>query len=206
MSDLSKLWDKVRGPLGSIAPLLGTVIGGPGGSLVGSLVANVLGVEDKPDSIAKALESVTPDQRAALIELQESNKHELAKLTLQKAISDNELDTNTISEVNQSIRIEAQQGHKWSGAWRPIWGFVSAGAFGIAVLGILILAGIAIGNDNKELLAVIPQLIIQLAALFAIPGAILGVASWHRGKKQRIEAGETAKPTLVDALVSRVIK
>jgi hypothetical protein len=206
MGDLDKIWDKVRGPLGSIAPLLGTVIGGPGGAAVGSLVANVLKVKDEPESIAKALESVTPNQRAELIKLQEDNRHELAKLTLQKAVSDNERDAKTISEVNQSIRVEAQQPDTWAGKWRPFWGFTSAIAFFVAVTGLIFLAGYAIKTRQLELLGHIPTLTFQLAALFAIPGAILGVASWHRGKKQRIEAGETAKPTFVDALVSRVIK
>jgi hypothetical protein len=206
MGDLDKIWDKVKGPLGKIAPLLGTAIMGPGGAAVGSLVANVLGTEDEPESIAKALEGATPDQKAKLIELQENNRHELAKLTLQKAISDNELDASTIGEVNQSIRVEAQQGHKWSGAWRPFWGFASAIAFVIAVVGIIILAAYAISTKQFKLLEYVPTLTFQLAALFTIPGAILGVASWHRGRKQRIEAGETARPGLMDAVVSRIGK
>jgi hypothetical protein len=199
-------WDKVKSGLSAFAPVLGTALGGPGGAAIGTLVAEVLGTDDKPESMAKALENVTPDQRARLLEIQENNRTELQKLTLQKAISDNELDATTISDVNQTMRVETQQGHKWSGAWRPFWGFASAVAFVLAVIGIFTLAGYAIYTRDSELLEEIPSLIMQLAALFAIPGAILGVASWHRGKKQRIEAGEYAKPTVVDALVSKVMK
>lgn len=39
-------------------------------------------------------------------------------------------------------------------------------------------------------MALIPQLIGAMAALFATPMAILGVASWHRGKEKRALAGE----------------
>jgi hypothetical protein len=31
----------------------------------------------------------------------------------------------------------------------------------------------------------IPQLVGAFATLFAIPGAILGVTAWHRGKEKR---------------------
>jgi hypothetical protein len=203
---MSKTWDKVKKGLGAIAPLLGTALGGPGGAAIGTLVGEVLGTDEQPDNIAKALENVTPDQRARLIEIQEQNRADLQKLTLQKVISDNQLHADTIKDVNATMRTEAQQGHEWSGAWRPVWGFVSAGAFGVSVAGIFILAGIAIGNDNTELLGKIPTLISQLTFLFSIPGAILGVASWHRGQKQRIEAGETKGPGLMSTLVSKLGK
>jgi hypothetical protein len=169
-------------------------------------VANVLGTDEKPESMAKALENVTPDQRARLLEIQENNRAELEKLALQKAIAETEGDASGIREVNQSIRMEAQQGHPWSGAWRPFWGFASAIAFTIAIMGIFILAAYAIKKGDAKMLGYIPTLTIQLAALFAIPGAILGVASYHRGIKQRIEAGESSKSGIMDAVISRIKK
>lgn len=205
MSDLSKIWDKVRKPLGAIAPLLGSALG-PGGSIVGTMVAEVLGVEDNPDSVAQALETVSPEKKAELLALQENNRHELQKLTLQKAISDNELDASIIGDVNETMRAETAQGHPWSGAWRPFWGFCSAIAFVLAVLGIFAIAGYAIYKADAALFSHLPTLIFYLAALFAIPGGILGVTAYHRGIMQRVEAGDIPKPGLMDALVSRVMK
>jgi len=36
----------------------------------------------------------------------------------------------------------------------------------------------------------IPQVIFNFTTLFGIPGAILGLASHHRGKEKRLKAGE----------------
>lgn len=75
-------WKKLGSKIKKFAPLLGTVI--PGGSLatgVISMVADAIGAEPAPESIARAINN--PDVRAKLIELQATHKTELQRLALQ---------------------------------------------------------------------------------------------------------------------------
>lgn len=199
-------WDTVKKGISQFAPLLGMALGGPAGGAIGKLVGNVLGTDDNPDNIAAALEGVDDQTKARLIELQENNKYELEKLAILKETQEIKSGSQDVENVNKSMQAEAAQGHQWSGAWRPVWGFVSAAAFGVSVIGIFILIGIAIATKNTAMLKDIPGIIQQLVFLFGIPGAILGVASWHRGVKQRIESGQQDKPSLMGALISRVSK
>jgi hypothetical protein len=55
---------------------------------------------------------------------------------------------------------------------------------------------IATGNSSGVIreLSNIPE------SFWYIPLTVLGVASWHRGKKQRVEAGETQQESVVQKL------
>ena len=70
------------------------------------------------------------------------------------------------------------------------WGFASALAFVGLVIMVGFLAHAAIMKGNQNAMTMIPQIISAATMLFGIPAAILGVASWHRGKEKRIIAGE----------------
>ena len=80
---------------------------------------------------------------------------------------------------------------------------MSAVSFGLCVLGLLILAGMAIYKGKPEYLQILPDLIFNLTLLFGIPGSILGVASWHRGVMQRQQAGEN-KPGLIAGAINAI--
>lgn len=56
-------WDKVKEVLGSSAPIIGGLIGGPLGAGVGTIVSNVLGVENNPNAV---LAELTADPEAVL--------------------------------------------------------------------------------------------------------------------------------------------
>ena len=110
-------------------------------------------------------------------------------------------ETERIKAVNVTMRSEAKSEDPWTRRWRPFWGFSSAVAF-LFVCGLCCwLAFDAVSAKDAEGLKMIPDLVSSFASLFAIPGAILGVASWHRGKKQRIEAGEP--PSKMDQLYEK---
>lgn len=143
---------------------------------IGGIVQSVTGTDD-PAAARTALEDPATAARLKEALLAFRTRHL-------------EEETKRLVAINETIRAEAGSANWWSSAWRPFWGAVSAIAFLVAVAGIIYLAGYAIAMDRTELLQHIPTLVFQLAALFAIPGAILGVASWHRGKEHRIRAGE----------------
>lgn len=172
-------------------PLLGTVIGGPGGGAIGTALAGFLDCKtDSPQEVAEKIENATPEEISKMNEFQLKHRERLVELQIKKAEIESNERLGSIQAVNASMQEETKLGHKWAGAWRPFWGFLSAIGFGIALLGIFILTGIAIYTKQLEFIKTIPDLTFNLSILFAIPGSILGVASWHRGQMQRVQSGE----------------
>ena len=96
-----------------------------------------------------------------------------------------EAERATIESVNETMQAEAKSTNWWTSGWRPYWGFISGTAFLVVCVFICVLAYKAVFGGKPEAMAMIPQIIGAFAALFAIPGAILGVTAWHRGKMQR---------------------
>lgn len=111
---------------------------------------------------------------------------EAQRLVLQEI----EAERDTIASVNKTMQEEAKSDNRWTSGWRPYWGFISGTAFLFVCILVCVLAYKAVLGGKPEAMAMIPQIIGAFAALFAIPGAILGVTAWHRGKMQRIKAGE----------------
>lgn len=58
--------------VGSVAPTLGAALGGPLGGMAGDVISKVLGVENNPASLEKAIATATPEQ------LMEIKKAEIA--------------------------------------------------------------------------------------------------------------------------------
>ena len=61
-------WKDISETVGKFAPLLGTVLGGPAGGAIGALVAQTLGVENKPDAVYEAIKH-SPEIAVRLIRL-----------------------------------------------------------------------------------------------------------------------------------------
>lgn len=69
-------WGKIAKVVGKSAPLLGTALGGPAGATIGAMVANVLGVDDNPDAVAKAIEK-DPEALLKLKEFEYNNEQHI---------------------------------------------------------------------------------------------------------------------------------
>jgi len=76
-------WNDVKKTLGKGAPLIGTLLGGPAGGAVASLVAGALGVEDTPEGINAALKS-DPSVLLKIKELEFTHKTKLEELALEE--------------------------------------------------------------------------------------------------------------------------
>lgn len=59
---MSDLKDKAKKVLGTLAPMLGTALGGPFGGLAGKFIADALGVEE--GGVDSVLSNITPEQVA----------------------------------------------------------------------------------------------------------------------------------------------
>ena len=113
------------------------------------------------------------------------------KLEAEKlVVTELEANKSIIEAVNQTMQAESKSDNWWTSGWRPYWGFISGTAFLAVCVFICYLMYEAIIGGKPEMMAHIPQVIGAFAALFAIPGAILGVTAWHRGKMQRIHVVE----------------
>ena len=181
-------WKDVGSFIKSTAPTVGGLLFGPAGAKVGQLVSSALSVDPDPDKVLEVLKS-NPDAIVKVREIEANRQIELAKIG---AASIQE-DTKQLQAINETMRAEAASEHWWASAWRPFWGFISAVAFLVAVVFVCVLAYRAIVNRDKDAMAMIPTFIFNMAALFAIPGGILGVAAWHRGMMQREQAGGEGK-------------
>jgi len=162
--------------LSKAAPLLGLAVGGPGGAMIAGQVAKLFGAKegDAEDLMNKI--NADPEATAKLWQFQ--LKHE-------------EIISRNIAAVNQTMQAESKSERWPQYCWRPFWGFISALAFLALVMLVCLLAYRAIVEGKVEAINMIPQLIFSMTSLFAVPGAILGVASWHRGKQKRELTGLT---------------
>ncbi len=174
--------------LASIAPtIVRWITGSDTDAAVAQKVVDVAKTVAGKDDANAAVEAIKADPKLAL-------QFQQAWLSQELALFQEE--TKRLAEVNATMRAEAQSSDPWTRRWRPFWGFASAVAFFIGVVGILALAAIGVATHNADLLEIVPQLVADLAELFAIPGAILGIASWHRGKMQREQVQARAGKSL----------
>ena len=107
------VWDSIKDTVGSVAPIAGSLLGGPAGSAVGSMIASALGVSNTPDAVAAAIKS---DPQAAIkIRQIEAN-----------------LEKTRLEVRGQAIQAEAT-GESWlQRNWRPltmIWFSILLGGY-----------------------------------------------------------------------------
>jgi hypothetical protein len=170
-------WSDVGKKIADFAPALGTAIGGPLGAGLGSIVAGVFGTEPTPDAVMQAI-TVDPQAAVKLREIEANERIEIERILSTERASN-------ISNINKTMQAESKSEHWMQWSWRPFWGFISALAFLFVCTLACYLGYQAIIEGKPEAMVMLPQFITAMATLFAIPGAILGVASWHRGKQKR---------------------
>lgn len=142
------------------------------------LIGVAKAVTGKGDGAA-ALAAIQADPALA-VKMQEAwNAHELALWREE---------TDRLKAVNETMRVEATSADPWQRRWRPFWGFAAAVQFNICATGIIGLAIYAVFKRDVEMIRALPDIITAMALLFSIPGAILGVASWMRGRTQLEQA------------------
>jgi hypothetical protein len=76
-------WKSIAKSVGQAAPLLGTVLAGPAGGAVGSLIASGLGVDGNPESVAAALSD--PDTLVRLKQIEADHRAELESMAVELA-------------------------------------------------------------------------------------------------------------------------
>ena len=165
-------WGDMLGTLAvSGAKTLATAFGGPlAGNAIEFVGNKLLGKKDAtPEEVKQALEGLTGDQIVRLKELDMEYKKHLDDNGIQLQIEEIKADATMRVAVNATMQAEAASEHWPTYGWRPFIGF----EFGIMTFGIYFILPLF----NKP----VPTIPTELWMSF---GAILGVASWFRGKMQ----------------------
>jgi len=179
------IWNQVKSVIGSAAPMVGTLLGGPAGTAIGAMISSALGVENSPDAILKELKD-NPDAIIKIKQIEANHSEKLQALSLSAG-------TQRLETVNQTMRDEGKSEHWPQWAWRPFWGFVSGLAFLCVSVLCCYLAYQAVMEGKPAALNMIPQLVTSFTTLFGIPGAILGITAWHRGKEKIAKIDSNAR-------------
>ena len=77
-------WSDLGEKLAEFAPLLGSVVGGPAGGAIGSVIAAAFGVEDKPEAVLEAVKN-DPEAAIKLRKIELDNKTELERIKMEEA-------------------------------------------------------------------------------------------------------------------------
>lgn len=164
-------WKEVAGAVAKSAPMLGGLLFGPPGAAVGAvgaMIASALGVGGTPDEVSQAL-ATNPDAAVKIKEIEKSRQVELQALTVQVITAQLAAESAAIQAVNATMQAEVKAEHWPTYSWRPFCGFV----FGVTFFGVYFVLP----------LVNVPVPVVPFEAWTAL-GAILGVASWFRGKAQ----------------------
>ena len=66
--------------VGAVAPTLGTALGGPMGGMAAKTIASVLGCDDNPKAIEKAVQAATPEQMLELKKAEQAFEVQMKEL------------------------------------------------------------------------------------------------------------------------------
>ena len=116
----NKMWDNIKKIIGASAPVLGTLIGGPAGTAVGTLISKTLGVDNTPEAIELALRN-NPDALLRIKELETSKElaileaeHKARLSAIEDKRVDNEKDQMFLAD-KQSARSRQVESEKSTG-------------------------------------------------------------------------------------------
>lgn len=104
-------WTKVGQKLADIAPMLGTVVGGPAGTAIGAVIAATLGTANNPDAVLTAIAN-DPNAALKLKELELSENASLRAHAL--ALAQNETALAGLELADQQQARTAHKDH-----WMP---------------------------------------------------------------------------------------
>lgn len=180
-------WDSVKSAISDYAPLLGTLVGGPTGSVV-AMVASALGTDTRPESIEQAIKS-NPQAGIKLLELEEENRASLEQMAINS-------DLEKFKQTHQTIRAELATDDKFKSYWRP--------AFGYAVVLTWLLTWVAICYvvifDTSKAIEVMSALT-STTTLWGVALAVLGVQITKRSQDKQVVAGQAPKG-IIEGLTS----
>lgn len=178
------MWDNIKNMIGTAAPMIGTLIGGPVGAGIGGLVASALGVENTPEAIEQELKN-NPDALLSLKKLELENEVELKKLAFQHAQLESEERKLSVVQQNATMQAELASNDPWVRRWRPTFGYAVCLAWSLLFFG---LAYSMVFHPEQA--ADLVNSIVALTPLFGIALSVLGISIHKRSVDKQVSAGK----------------
>ena len=110
----------------TVAPMLGTALGGPFGGIAGAAIAKALGTSDaNPDTLAAAIQNATPEQLVAIQKIEDDFKAQMAQMGF--------ADTEALEKIGAEDRDSARKREETIKDHTPAVGFylMTFGFFGL---------------------------------------------------------------------------
>jgi hypothetical protein len=168
--------DLIKGVL----PMLSTALLGPFGGMAAGFIADKIGVpKDTVANITSILSGMPPEKLAELRSAEEEFKLKMAQMGYDSVQKLEELNVRALEAVNKTMQVEASAEHWPTYTWRPYIGFT---------LGTYINSMWILPMFGKTPVVLSPDLVLVI-------GAVLGVASFFRGKAQADPAIQTPQIT-----------
>lgn len=105
-------------------------------------------------------------------------------------------DTKRLVAVNETMRSEAASGNKLQACWRPVFGLVAAGSFGVQSLALAAIPFLAPDQAGP-----FSQMVTSMSQTWAIALTVLGVSVYSRsGDKRRAAGAKGGIAEMVEAL------
>lgn len=153
----------------SVLPVIATALGGPLGGIAAKFVTDKLGLpQDTADNVTAILSGMTPEKLTELKEHEQELQVKLAELGYHNVEAIAEFNTRALEAVNKTMQAETASEHWPTYSWRPFIGFM----FGLYIASMWLLPFF-----GKQPVSISADLTLSI-------GAILGVASYFRGKMQ----------------------
>ncbi|MCG7585672.1 3TM-type holin [Photobacterium sp. OFAV2-7] len=178
------MWDTVKSLIGTAAPLVGTLIGGPAGGAVGGLVASALGVENTPEAIEAELR-INPEALLTLKKLESDERVRLRELAFKYAELESE--ERRLATVQQAATMQAEYASNdpFVRRWRPTWGYTLCFSWALMFLGLFMVMLL----EPTETANVI-NAIVALTPLISVALAVLGINIHKRSVDKQVAAGK----------------
>ena len=184
-------WSTVAQDVAKSAPVLGTLLGGPAGGAIGSLVASALGVQNNASDVSQALVT-DPDAAVKLKQIESDNSVKLHELVLEQYKATLQAQTQAGSDINATMQAESKSEHWLQFSWRPIIGLAVAADLVVSVVTVgIAYVGVMFCGQKADALQYLPSMLGAMAALIGVASPILGIASYFRGKTQLASANGT---------------
>lgn len=183
-------WRDIGRLVAQSAPLVGSLLGGPAGGAVGALVARALGTDPAPAAVAQALDS-DPAALERVRALELSHKRELERMHL-------EAETARLTQINQTMRLEAGSQDAYVRRWRPTFGYL------VAIAWLVQSAAIAwMFAMQPSAAGTVAQAVTALTPMWGVALAVLGINVTSRSRDKQVAAGQTPPPGLLGVLAER---
>jgi len=177
------MWDNIKNIIGSSAPLIGTLIGGPAGAAVGGMVASALGCDNTPEAIEQSLKS-NPDALIILKKLEFDNQIQLKNLAFKHAELESDERKHALQQQHVTMQAELASNDGFVRRWRPTFGYTVCFSWAVLFLGLFISMVF-----YPEKAADVVNAVVALTPLFGFALSILGISIHKRSLDKQVAAG-----------------